>query len=608
MSAVSRRGLDPRRHLAAAIGWAVFTLVMLAAFVAASVAGNQAEHRARADTERLLAQFASQIRQSLAMSLQTRRLIVQTTAAQIVASSHRGTDVLRRHVEAVQVQFPEFAWLGIADDRGRVVAASGDLLLGEDVSAQPWFQRGHLGPYLGELGEAPWLASKPPPQAGAAPLRFLAIAVPLTPPAGRNVGVLGAYLSWVWIERLQGDLRRTLDTDRQLDVLLTAADGTVLVGPPHLQGRPLTAKADLTDGGTYVVGRPAAHAARGGDLAWNVVVRQGADAALETARATQRAVFIVVLMAGLLAAASAVLVTRLLTRRLAALADDALAVRSGARRSMTVPAGADEVSRIGATLAEVVDHLQQEKQALLTLNTELDARVAERTARIERLADEARHAAVTRERLRLARDLHDTLAHSLMALLTQIRLVRKLRHRFEPAELDAELGRAEDVAASGLTEARAAITQMRHGSVRDTGLRAALQELLARFGERTGTATALEADASVAGLADERAETVFRIVEEALHNVEHHAQAASVRITLASTALPADTRAAVGGGSTARVRVEIADDGIGFDPTPPRPGHYGLIGIREQAALIGARLDVHSGIGEGTRVVLEFDA
>ena len=607
MSAAAARGLDPRLHLAAAIGWAVFTLVTLAALVAANVAGNEAEQRARVDTERLLAQFASQIRHALAMSLETRRSIVQATAAQIVASSDRGTDALRRHVEAVQVQFPEFAWLGVVDDRGRVVAASGGLLQGEDVSAQPWFQHGRLGPYLGEVGDAPLLASQLPPGARRVTPRFVEAAVPLTPSAGRNVGVLGAYLSWDWIERQQGDLRRALDTRRQLDLLLTAEDGSVLVGPPHWLGRTLAGDADVTDGGAYVVGRHPAHTSKDGGLAWNVVVRQGADAALETARATRRAVFVVVLAAGLLAAAAAVLVTRMLTRRLATLADEAQAVRSGARRSLAVPAGADEVSRIGATLAEVVDHLQQEKQALLSLNSELDARVAERTVRIERLADEARHTAVTRERLRLARDLHDTLAHSLMALLTQIRLVRKLRHRFGPAELDAELGRAEDVAASGLTQARAAITRMRDNGVRDVGLGAALQELVGHFGERTGVAASLQADPQASWLTQECAETVFRIVEEVLHNVEHHAQASSVRITLTSTVRAADARADAGG-STSRVRVEVADDGIGFDPVAAHPGHYGLIGIREQAALIGARLDLRSGIGQGTQVVLEFDA
>lgn len=602
MSGLSARPLDPRLHLSAAIGWAVFTLVTLAALLAASVAGNEAERRARADTERLLAQFGSQIRHALATSLETRRSILEATAAQITASSDRGTDALRQHVEAVQAQFQEFAWIGVADEHGRVVAASGGVLQDADVAAQRWFRQGRQGPYLGDVGDAALpVGGRLLPPAGSERGRFIEAGVPLVRSARGSAGVLGAYLSWRWIEQQVGDLRHALDTRRQLDLLLLGEDGTVLVGPPPWLGRPLAGDADLTGAGAYVVGRRAEHPGRDGGLAWKVIVRQGAEAALEPARATRRAVFLVVLAAGLLAAAAGVLVTRLLTRRLAALAREAQDVRGGARRTLTVPAGADEVSRIGATLAEVVDHLQQEKQALQRLNTELDARVVERTARIERLSDEARHAAVTRERLRLARDLHDTLAHSLMALLTQIRLVRKLRHRFEPAELDAELGRAEDTAASGLTEARAAITQMRHNGVRDVGLGAALQGLCARVAERTAMAASVQADPPAAALADERAETVFQIVEEALHNVEHHAQASSVCVAL-GWAAPAD------GGAAARVRVEIADDGAGFDPASAHPGHYGLIGMREQALLIGARLDVQSRIGEGTRIVLEFDA
>ncbi len=600
--------LDPRLHLAAAIGWSMFMLVTLAALMAANLAASEAEHRARADTERLLAQFATQIRHTLGVSLETRRSIMQATAAQIVASSDRGTDALRRHLEAVQAQFPEFAWLGVADERGRVVAASGGILDAEDVSAQPWFEHGRQGPYLGGVHDArPFereLARAPYGQ----PLRFVDAAAPLTHAAGRNVGVLGAHLSWAWIERQPADLLRALDTHRQLELLLAAEDGTVLIGPSHWLGRKISAGSDLTDGGTYVAGTQVARLAPDAGLAWTVGVRQSAAAALAPARAAQRAVFLVVLAAGLAAAGAAVLVTRTLTRRLAALAEQAQAVQRGTRHTLAVPAGTDEVSRIGATLAEVVGHLQQEKQALLSLNAELDARVAERTARIERLAGEARHAAVVRERLRLARDLHDTLAHSLMALLTQIRLVRKLRQRLDSSELDAELGRAEDVATSGLAEARAAITQMRHNGVRDAGLGPALQELLARFGERCGIAASLHADRQAAGLAGERAETVFRIIEEALHNVERHAQARTVSVTLQQTPAPAAAMAEGGAGAAQRVRVEVADQGVGFDPRLSRPGHYGLHGMREQAALIGAQLGVHSQPGGGTRVVLEFDA
>ena len=597
MSRLPTRALDPRLHLSAAIGWAVFTL---AALVAAILAGDEAERRARADTERLLAQFGTQIRHALAMSLETRRSILQASAAQIVVSSDRGGDALRRHVEAVQAQFPEFAWIGVADERGRVTAASGGVMEGDDAAAQRWFRKGRQGPHFGDVGEAPLLASRLPSIAGREPARFIEAAVPLTPSAGGSAGVLGAYLSLHWIEQQLGDLRGALDTHRQLDILLIGEDGTVLVGPVPWLGRLLAGDADLTGGGAYVVGRPTEHRGRNGGLAWKVVVREGEEAALEAARVTRRAVFMVVFATGLLAALAGVLATRLLTRRLAALARDAQAVRGGARRTLTLPTGADEVSRIGALLAEVVDHLQHEKQALQRLNAELDARVAERTARIERLSAETRHAAVTRERLRLARDLHHTLAHSLMALLTQIRLVRKLHARFEPAQLDAELARAEEVASSGLVEARASITQMRHNSVRDVGLGTALQELVTQFGERTSIAATWHADPQAAGLADDRSETVFQIVEEALHNVEHHAQATRVQVSL-RWAVSTD-------GVTGTVQVETADDGAGFDPALASPGHYGLIGMREQALLIGARLDVHSRIGEGTRILVEFDA
>ena len=598
--------LDPRLHLAAAIGWAVFTVVTLAAVVAANLAAGEAESRVRTDSERLLTQFATQVRHALAMNLDTRRSVVRATAAQIVASSDRGNEALRRHLDAVQAQFPEFAWLGVADERGRLTAATGGMLEGEDASAFPWFEKGRTRPFLGDVQQAPTLGRLLPPAAGGQPQRFIDLAVPLTHAAGRNVGVLGAKLSWAWVERLQTDLLRSLDTRRALDLLLVAEDGMVLVGPQEWLGRQLSASADLSKGGTYLVGRHAEPKLEEGGLGWAVVVRQDAVTALAPARATRQVVFVSVLLAGLLAAAAAVWATRVLTRRLSALAGQALGVRSGALRTLTVPAGKDEVSRIGAILAEVVGHLQQEKQALQTLNAELDARVIERTARIERLADDARHAAVTRERLRLARDLHDTLAHSLMALLTQIRLVRKLRSRWPESELEAELARAEAVAASGLTEARAAITQMRQSSVRETGLGPALRELLGRFSERTGVAATLRAEPEAAGLADERAEPVFRIAEEALHNVERHALAQGLTLRLGVVAVPAGEPADAG--AAQRFCLEITDDGVGFDPAVPRPGHYGLRGIEEQAALIGARLELHSQPGQGTRIVVEFDA
>lgn len=580
--------LDPRRRLAAAIGWAVLLVLAPASLVAGNLAAADAERAAHQGIQRLMTQFADQVALGLATKLQTRLSIIQTTAAQIAASDDRSAPAIRRHLEAVRAQFPEFVWVGLADADGRIVTATGGgVAPGAGVADRPWFTAARSAPFLGEVRPA-GLPGTPPRAGGhvvdaAAPVR-----------GDGAGGVLGAQLSWPWIERLDRELLASLDTHGRLEVILIDRDGGVLAGPPGWPGRTVTPGEDLSEGGRWVVGRHDAAPAAGGGPAWTVIVRQGAGVALAGVQHLRRTVLATVLAAGILASGAALALTHWLTRRLDALAAQAQAVRRGRRSAIDAPRGDDEVSRIGATMAELVAHLQREKESLAGLNAQLDARVAERTARIARLAEEAQHAAVTRERLRLARELHDTLAHSLMALLQQIRLVRKLHRRMSAEELGAELGRAEEVAAAGLAEARAAILQMRRDTVRESGLAAALRDLLARFAERTGVQATLAAEGAASDLADERAETLYRIVEEALRNVERHAGAASVTVRIASA-------------GAARTRIEIRDDGIGFDPDLPRPGHYGMLGMREQAALIGAAFDVASSAGAGTLIGLEFE-
>lgn len=583
----------------------MLAVVALASLVAGNMAASEAERAARASTERLMAQFATQLDEGLRMNLRNRLSIVQATAAQIAASDDKGAKALRRHLDAVQAQFPEFAWLGVADVQGRVVTATGGILQGESVAQRPWFAAARASPHLGDMHQDVLLAKHLLHPPDGQPLRFVDAAAPIRPEGGAVAGVVGGYLAWGWIERLQAELMGSLDSGQHLGLVLADREGVVILGPPKWIGHKLLATDDLSEGGAYIVGRHATRDAADAGLGWNVVVRQSAGPALAHVHGLRRTVFATVLLAGAVAALLALAVTGWLTRRLASLAAEAMGVRQGRRDGISVPAGQDEVSRIGATLSELVGHLQHEKAALVQLNAELDARVLERTASIERLADEARHAAVTRERLRLARGLHDTLAHSLMALLTQLRLVRKLKDRMSKEELGAELARAEEVAASGLAEARAAITQMRHGTVRENGLAAALRDLLAHFGERTGVEATLRAKGWAADLADERAETLYRVVEEALRNVERHAQARTVVVDIDTLPPIADGSVPVPG---QRAALSVRDDGVGFDTAVPCPGHYGMLGMREQADLIGADLLVNSAPGRGTEVQLRFFA
>lgn len=568
-----RARLDPRRHLAAAIGWAMLAVAALAALAAGQLAARDAEQAARVDAQRLMTQFATQVELGLAMSLQTRLSVLKATAIQIEGAAPVDPLALRPRLAAVQMQFPEFASVAVTDAQGRVLAGA--------LPMPPPASR-HAPPAASaRLSDAP-----APPGTGAA--RIVQAEAPILWSDGSVRGAVVARLSWDWIVRLLQDQAATLDHGHEFQVLLLGADGHLLAGPS-----PRGPADDPAEGGRYVVGRARVAGPTDDALRWQVAVRQRADAALAGVSSLHRTVLWSALLAGLLVALAGLVLTHWLTRRLAALAAQAQAVRQGRQGAITPPGGEDEVARIGAALSELVGHLQREKAALAQLNAELDARVADRTARIERMAEQARQAAVTRERLRLARDLHDTLAHSLMALLQQIRLVRKLRARWSAEQLADELGRAEQVAADGLAGARAAITQMRHGSVGEIGLAAALRELVARFGERTGLRTRLATGDAAADLADARAEALYRIVEEALRNVERHARAQAVWVSIAD-------------GATGSVLV-VRDDGIGFDPHAPCTGHYGLQGMREQAALIDARLEVDSQPGRGTSIRLAFE-
>jgi signal transduction histidine kinase len=153
-----------------------------------------------------------------------------------------------------------------------------------------------------------------------------------------------------------------------------------------------------------------------------------------------------------------------------------------------------------------------------------------------------------------------------------------------------ELTRAEDAAHQGLKEARAAIGQMRFNPVRDVGLAVALGDFVNLFVGRTGMSVDYKTDARARTFADERAEILFRIAEEALRNVERHAGATGVAVSLHE--LP----------DGQRLTLTIADDGVGFDVEAAHEGHYGLAGLREQAKLIGAVLTIRSTSEQGTTI------
>ncbi len=209
-------------------------------------------------------------------------------------------------------------------------------------------------------------------------------------------------------------------------------------------------------------------------------------------------------------------------------------------------------------------------------------------------AAEARSAAAA-ERGRLAREMHDVLAHSLSALALQLESLRLLgRDRGVDAEVVRGLDQAHHLAASGLEEARRAIAAARGDALPGPERLGALAEA---FGEQSGLPVAVEVRGEPRELAPDARLAVYRTAQEALTNVRRHAAAERVRMQLEY-------------GPQATVLV-VEDHAAPGTPPPVVPGltgnGYGLTGMRERAELLGGEL-LTEPTADGFRVELRLPA
>ena len=221
-------------------------------------------------------------------------------------------------------------------------------------------------------------------------------------------------------------------------------------------------------------------------------------------------------------------------------------------------------------------------------------RQAERQAQLARYASALEQLAISRERNRIAREMHDTLAHTLSAVSVQLKALEVLWDS-DPGEARRVLRATDDLTRSGLDEARRALHALRASPIEEMGLALALQRAAEEAKARAGFALTFSAPPQIAGLRPEVEQHLYRIGEEAINNVARHANARHVAVTLAQK-----------DGATL---LTIQDDGYGFDSgQAAQSGHFGLMGMRERVSLINAHLEVESQPQAGTSVRVAYEA
>ncbi len=197
--------------------------------------------------------------------------------------------------------------------------------------------------------------------------------------------------------------------------------------------------------------------------------------------------------------------------------------------------------------------------------------------------------AVLQERQRVAREVHDGLAQTLGYLNMQMGIVERLLASSELEKAQAELESMTSVTREAYQDISRSIMDLRT-PLSQTGLRRTLREYVEQFSQRTGMTCHFEGHRGSAAVLPPDAEVqLIRIVQEALANVKKHAPDAEVWLEVEA--------------SDREVRVEVRDDGTGFDPASVAPsGRFGLQTMKERAESVGGNVLIESRPGAGTRV------
>lgn len=199
---------------------------------------------------------------------------------------------------------------------------------------------------------------------------------------------------------------------------------------------------------------------------------------------------------------------------------------------------------------------------------------------------------VLAERNRIAREIHDTLAQDFVGVSVQLDVIQQMLRSEQMEAARGQVQATRRIVQEGIAEARRSIWNLRASSTEET-LPARL-EALARRSERTDLQTMVQVTGAYRALPAATEKELLRIAQEAVTNALRHAAPKLIRVELHYT--------------QTTVELSVADNGGGFDfaAHQERRGHYGLRGMRERAAAIGAVFEVHSRAGEGTtvRVVL----
>jgi signal transduction histidine kinase len=230
---------------------------------------------------------------------------------------------------------------------------------------------------------------------------------------------------------------------------------------------------------------------------------------------------------------------------------------------------------LGYVVTRLVGAQRQQRRALALANQKLVSH-----------AETVEQLTLSRERLRLSRELHDTLAHTLSAMAVQLDALTTIWHS-SPQRAEQMVEEMLQTTRTGLDETRRALSALRVSALEEMGLALALRVLAEDFSARNALQLEFNCPDLLRALSPDVEQSLYRIAQEALENIARHAKATQVKLHVEQDG--------------AAVKICISDNGQGFDPSKQSEADkFGLLGIQERTELIGAVLSVESQPGRGS--------
>lgn len=363
-------------------GRLILSLISALLFVTLTIFGfsfYQAEKLMQENRGILLNQLAQSMAYQLSKDMQNRSSEIKMLAAlPMMTDSTISLGQKQAVFESIQASYPHYAWIGMTDAQGNIIAGTGNVSVGQNVAQRTWFQQGSLELHLGSVHDAFLLSElMPKPKWDDLPLRLVDISMPIKDKNGVFIGVVCAHLSWDWAYETRQKIL-SAQTLKNVDLLVTNADGFLLMGTEtlhsasiNLSSLPVFEQIRVHQTGLTIETWPdqkdymsAAYyddSKENERLQWVVIAKERLDFVMTPVMALQVKIFLVLALGILVLGWLIWRIVSKSTQALEALTNAANKINSG-QTNITIPTYPlqDEVGVLSTSLAQLITRLQKE--------------------------------------------------------------------------------------------------------------------------------------------------------------------------------------------------------------------------------------------------------